>query len=331
MSSTSAYKPEKRRFQLNRVKTLTSIFLIVSFLAVGMTAAKRGSVGSAGQASKKGNSGEVEIQNLTPAIPSKEYVYAGGRLIATEEPQHTVTIGVFDPSTRTFYLRNSNSAGFADVTIANFGPIGAIPVVGDWDGNGTTSIGVYDPSTQTFYLRNSNTVGFADITVQFGPPGAIPVVGDWDGNGTSTIGVYVPGTSPNNPPTFYLRNTNTPGFADITVAYGPFGATPVVGNWDGDTTTNGTTTIGVYDPATRTFYLRNSNTAGVADITVQYGPSGATPFVGDWGGDRSTTIGCYVSDTTFYLRNSNTIGDADLTFQYGPAGATPLAGDWDGL
>jgi len=40
-----------------------------------------------------------------------------------------------------------------------------IPIVGDWDGNGTTTIGVYEPSTASFYLRNSNTPGVADITI----------------------------------------------------------------------------------------------------------------------------------------------------------------------
>ena len=35
----------------------------------------------------KGTSGGVSVASFAPANPSKEYVYAGGRLIATEEPQ----------------------------------------------------------------------------------------------------------------------------------------------------------------------------------------------------------------------------------------------------
>ena len=184
------------------------------------------------------------------------------------------TIGTYSSSDRTFYLRNTNNGGDADFTI-QYGPAGAIPVVGDWDGNGTTTIGVYDPSSRTFYLRNNNNVGFADFIVQYGPAGAVPVVGDWDGNGTTTIGVYDPGSR-----TFYLRNSNSIGFADFMIQYGPAGVTPVVGDFDG----NGTTTIGVYEMSTRTFYLRNSNTIGNADITVSYGPSGATPLSGNWDG-----------------------------------------------
>jgi hypothetical protein len=233
----------------------------------------------------------------------------------------STTIGVYRPSNLTFYLRNSNTQGFADLIIP-FGPSGITPIAGDWDGNGTTTIGVYDPATQTFYLRNSNNQGLADITLQFGPSGAIPVVGDWNGDGVVTIGVYDPATQ-----TFYLRNSNTQGFADLTIPYGPSGAKPIAGDWDG----NGTTTIGVYDPATRTFYLRNSNTIGLADLTIQYGPSGATPIVGDWNGDGVVTIGVYDPATqTFYLRNSNSLGFADLNIVYGAPGDLPLAGNWDG-
>jgi hypothetical protein len=236
-------------------------------------------------------------------------------------PTGTDTIGVYYPTNETFYLRNTNSPGFADMTI-QYGPPGATPIAGDWDGNGTTTIGVYDPPSRTFYLRNTNSPGFADVTIQYGPAGATPIVGDWDGNGTTTIGVYDPTTQ-----TFYLRNSNTLGPADITIRYGPPGAIPIVGDWDGD----GSVTIGVYDPSSQTFYLRNSNTPGIADVTVMYGPTTATPVVGDWNGDGTTTIGVYLpSNQTFYLRNSNSAGFADMTVQYGPSGAIRVVGNWDG-
>lgn len=250
------------------------------------------------------------------------YVVGGGAVnrIANPSPPPRHTLGAYEDGT--FYLRNSNTAGFADLTIP-FGPAGAMPVVGDWDGDGIVTIGAYDQATRTFYLRNSNTPGVANITIQFGPTGSVPVVGDWDGNGITTIGVYDPSNQ-----TFYLRNSNTGGFADQVVRYGPAGAIPVVGDWDG----NVTTTLGVYDPATRTFYLRNSNTAGVADITVAYGPTGSVPVVGDWDGNGTTTLGVYnTSSRTFYLRNSNSAGLADLTITYGPPSSEPVVGDWNGL
>ena len=257
-------------------------------------------------------------------VPGSPLFFTTGSYSVLGFPASTAftKIGIYSSSERTFYLRNSNSAGFADFNI-QYGPAGAIPIVGDWDGNLTATIGVYDPANQTFYLRNSNTPGFADLTIRYGPPGAIPLAGDWDGNGTVTIGVYDPSNQ-----TFYLRNSNTPGFADLTIRYGPAGATPVVGDWNGD----GTATIGVYDASNQTFYLRNTNSLGFADLTIRYGPSSATPVVGDWDGNGTATIGVYdPSNQTFYLRNSNSPGFADLTFRYGPSGAAPVAGNWNGL
>jgi hypothetical protein len=170
----------------------------------------------------------------------------------------TVTIGLFNPNTNIFYLRNSNTAGNSDITV-NFGNSGWVPIVGDWDGNGTTTIGVYNAGA--FYLRNSNTAGNADLAFTYGNSGWTPLSGDWDGDHTTTIGVD------DNASTFYLRNSNSSGNADLTFTYGNSIWAPVMGDWDG----NGTTTVGVYDHSASTFYLRNSNSTGNADITVPYG------------------------------------------------------------
>ena len=186
----------------------------------------------------------------------------------------TDTIGIFRPSTNTFFLRNSNTVGPGEIVVP-LGTVNDTPLVGDWDGDGTTTIGVYRPSTQTFFLRNSNTFGPGEIVIPYGDTGDIPLAGDWDGTGTATIGVYRPSTS-----TFFLRNSNTPGAGDIVIPYGDAGDIPVVGDWDG----NGTTTIGVYRPSTHTFFLRNSNTPGLGEIVVPYGDSGDIPVVGNWDG-----------------------------------------------
>ena len=196
-------------------------------------------------------------------------------------PTHTrATIGVYDPSSQTFYLRNTNSPGLADLTI-QYGPPGAIPLVGDWDGDGIETIGLYDPAHAAFFLRNSNSSGTADISFNFGPAGLgfIPLVGDWNGDGVDTIGLYNPAGA-----AFFLRNSNSSGTADISFNFGPagLGFIPLVGDWNGD----GVDTIGLYNPAAAEFFLRNSNTGGIADISFAYGPAGLgfIPLVGDWDG-----------------------------------------------
>jgi hypothetical protein len=243
--------------------------------------------------------------------------------------RHTDTVGLYNPATGTSFLRNSNTAGPADLTF-RFGPAPSTwtSLSGNWDADWDDTIGLYDPAGGKFYLRNSNSGGPADLTFRFGPAASTwkPIIGDWNGDDTDTIGLYSQTTG-----TVYLRNSNSAGSADLTFRFGPAPTTwlPITGDWDGD----GIDTIGLYSQATGTFYLRNSNSAGPADLTFRFGPapSGWLPIAGDWNSDGIDTIGLY--DPTagkFYLRNANSAGVADLTFRYGPAPSTwkPIVGEW---
>ena len=287
-------------------------------------------VDAAGNAYVTGTTSSANFPTRNPVQPS--LAGSPNAFIARISP--VVTVGLHNPATSTFFLRNSNTSGVADLTFA-YGPAGAgwIPLVGHWTGPGTTTVGLYNPATGTFFLRTSNTGGIADLTFTYGPAGAgwIPLVGDWTGQGKVTVGLYDPLTS-----TFYLHNSNTGGVADLTFTYGPAGAgwIPIAGDWTG----NGVDTVGLYNPFTSTFFLRNSNTSGIADLTFTYGPAGAgwIPLASDWTGQGRVTVGLYDPVTsTFYLRNSNSSGVADLTFGYGPAGASPpwrpVAGVWAGF
>jgi hypothetical protein len=97
----------------------------------------------------------------------------------------------------------------------------------------------------------------------------------------------------------------------------------------------GINTIGLYNPAGGAFFLRNTNSSGVADIAFSFGPAGMgfLPIAGDWDGSGTDTIGLYnPAGGAFFLRNSNSTGIADISFAYGPAGMgfVPIVGDWDG-
>jgi len=260
--------------------------------------------------------------------------------------------GLYNPATPTFYLRNENNNGDADVTFAyNGNEVGLDPIAGDWDGNGKVTVGLYDPQTSIFYLRNSNTEGSANTIFQYGPAGLptgsqwIPVAGDWNGDGKDSIGLYNPATS-----TFHLRNTTSlqgpkdKGYADVTFNYGWVPAAgkpaliPLAGDWNHD----GYDSIGLYNPATSTFYLRNTtslqgpNDKGYADVTFTYGKANAgwKPIAGDWDGNGTDTIGLYnPAISKFFLRNTNNTGYADETFTFEGAGAgcLPIAGDWNGV
>ena|SRR6266567_8827893 len=221
------------------------------------------------------------------------------------------SIGLYNPTTATFMLRNSNTPGNADIT-AVFGNANWVPLVGDWNNDGKDTIGVYDPSTARFYLSNSNTSPNSDISSVFGSGGNwVPLAGDWDNYLGSTIGVYDPSTA-----RFYLSNYNTNPQTNYSAVFGSGGNwVPLAGNWDGYLST----TIGVYNPTLARFYLSNSNTSPQTDYTAVFGSGGTwEPVVGDWDGNGTTTIGIYDhAGSTFYLSNSNTSGIANITVPYG--------------
>jgi parallel beta-helix repeat protein len=237
--------------------------------------------------------------------------------------QVSTTVGVLDPGTATWYLKNTNQAGAPDILPFQYGAPTWTPLTGDWDGNGTDTPGVFDPTTATWYLRNSNSAGAPDITpFAYGMAGWIPVVGDWDGNGTVTIGVVDPLTL-----TWYLKNSNGPGAWDISFRYGQAGDVPVVGDWDGD----GVTTIGVWRPGTATWYLKDSNTPGAPDVSpFAYGQAGDVPVAGDWNADGATTVGVFRPGTaSWFLRNSNTPGAPDIgPFAYGGTNWLPVTSSY---
>jgi hypothetical protein len=60
-----------------------------------------------------------------------------------------------------------------------------------------------------------------------------------------------------------------------------------VGDWDGD----GKDTIGVFRAGI--WFLRNTNTTGMADQTFAYGLATDQPVAGDWDGDGLATIGVF--------------------------------------
>ncbi len=235
------------------------------------------------------------------------------------------TVGVFDPATANWYLRNDNSPGAPNTGPFAYGGAGWSPVVGDWDGDGRQTIGVFDPSSATWYLKNSNAAGAPDIApFAYGGPGWIPVAGDWDGNGTTTVGVFDPATA-----TWYLKNSNSAGAPDFTpFQYGGPGWIPLVGDWSG----SGKTGIGVFDPSTATFYLKNSVGPGAPDFKpFAYGAAGWVPVAGDWDGDGKDSVGVFDPGfATWYLKNVPTSGPPDIApFAYGGANWRPVPGRWN--
>jgi hypothetical protein len=267
---------------------------------------------------------EIEGQGLT----ADSHTFSVG---VSQASSLASTPALVDPASAVFYIKHTNSGGYADAAYGYGAPnSGWIPLAGDWDGDGMTTVGMYDPSSSCFYLTNASGGGMAQITFGFGQANAgwLPVVGDWNGDNVDTVGLYDPQSS-----CFLLSNKNQSGFADLAFGYGSPGAgwTPIAGDFDGD----GIDGVGLYATSSSTFYLRDSTTTGMANYTVAFGQGGAgwKPILGDWNADGQDTIAVYdPASGTFYERDSNTSGYAEHTFGFGETnrGWLPLAGDWNG-
>lgn len=184
-------------------------------------------------------------------------------------------IGIYDPTTARFHLRNALSGGVADHEIW-FGNFGDQPIAGDWDGDGQDDIGVYDPPTQRFHFFMLNGTP-APASIFYGSPGDRPLVGDWNGDGKDEIGVYNPVNRH-----FYRRLSA----GDTRESWiGDPGDVPLTGDWNGDRVSE----LGVYRPATGYFYFFTS--AGQPAGSVHYGDPGNSPIIGDWDGRTGDTQG----------------------------------------
>jgi hypothetical protein len=111
-----------------------------------------------------------------------------------------------------------------------------LPVVGDWNGDGTTKLGLFRPSTGQWFLdadgnKSWNSCPSDRCIEAFGAPGDRPVVGDWNGSGKSSIGVFRPSTGE------WFLDFNDNGIWDgcdsdsCGTSFGAEGDIPIVGKW----------------------------------------------------------------------------------------------------
>jgi hypothetical protein len=235
-------------------------------------------------------------------------------VILNRGPQST-NIGVYRPATMQFVGRAARP-GFSDDQYSGFrityGNPGDLPVIGDWNGNGTQTQGTFRAGV--WHFKNTLRTGVADYSRTYGRPGDRPVVGDWNGDGIQTIGVRRGNL-------FLLSDSTLSPKTAYQFRYGDPGDIPVVGDWDGD----GVDTVGVYRSGT--WLLRSANSAGPTNLMVRFGSAADRPVVGDWDSDGRVSLG-YFRQGGWYLANSITRPALDVYVAYGDSTAQPLTGNW---
>lgn len=235
------------------------------------------------------------------------------------------TVGLYEPATTNFLLRNTISpTGQANIISVDFGQAGDIPVNADWNGDGIDTTGTFNAGVWRY--RNLNVFpGYPTLpfTFNFGQVGDVPLAGDWNGDGIETPGIFRPSTQE-----FLLSDSLANPLADHVVKFGVAGDLPVIGDWDGD----GIDTPGTYRPSDGRFRLTNALTSTpVANNTFLLGANIDLPIAGDWNGDGFDDVGLWKPSTFTFSFDTNKADGADLaSLVFGSAGNLPLAGEWEG-
>jgi serine-aspartate repeat-containing protein C/D/E len=248
-----------------------------------------------------------------------------------------------------------------------FGIPGAIPVVGDWNGDGRSEIGLYLKGEWFLDLNGNGQWDADDLWAKLGSEGDRPVVGDWDGDGKDDIGVFGPewagdprhmdaepglpdlanprgqipeAQRPKNPPPDPLQATDGQrlmrlgargrergDLIDHVFQFGGAADVPIAGDWNGD----GIRSVGVFRNGKWHFDMDGDGRWSEGDQIAQFGQEGDIPVVGDFNGDGIDEIGIYRAGKWIIDTNGNRQIDADdREFQMGTSADKPVVGDWNG-
>ncbi|MEA3510358.1 MAG: LCP family protein, partial [Actinomycetota bacterium] len=183
------------------------------------------------------------------------------------------TVGTYDPETATVTLRNTNSAGEADL-LYTLGLSGDIPIAGNFDGDDTDTVSVFRPSDGFVYVYNTSGSDIGEPVATYTPANSAGYLfaADFNGDGTDTIGSWESATGT-------VAISTAAGALDSEFTFAAAGTRFFVGDWTGD----GTDTPGSFDPATATVHLRYENTDGGPDETYPWGTSSWLPVAGHFG------------------------------------------------
>jgi hypothetical protein len=216
----------------------------------------------------------------TPQL-SKEYIYAGSRLLAVEDAAASAIppadLAVWRPSDGYWYC--VGGTGSTPFTTA-WGTSGDIPAQGDYDGDGKTDLAIFRPSTNTWWIYPSG--GASAYTVSIGASGGTPAQADYDGDGKTDPAVFQSGAW-----NIFKSSTQTA----VSASFGLSGDLLAPADYDGD----GKADLAVWRGGTTgTFYVLKSTDGQT--LTQNLGTTGDTPVPGDYDGD---------SKADFALRSGN--------------------------
>jgi len=264
----------------------------------------------------------------TPLPLSKEYIYAGSRLLAVEDanavaaPPADIAVWRVSAGSGTWYVMGQT--GSANTSMA-WGGGSDIPVPGDYDGDGKTDFSIYRPSTGVWWIFYSSTSTYDGINYG-GTAGDIPVAADFDGDGMTDLGIARADLT-NSEMDWYV---DLSGGGYLSMAFGDDADVPNAADFDGD----GKADIGVYRESNGNFYYDHSSdanytTAYIGASTLNCSPSWKCAVSSDYDGDGKADPAIYKESTAYwYIFQSTT--NSLVSMNWGSSGNFPVQNDYDG-
>ncbi len=246
----------------------------------------------------------------TPQL-SKSYVYAGSRLLASEDKNATAVppadLGIWRPKTGEWWILSGGQIIF------EYGQNGDQPVQGDFDGDGKTDFSVFRPSNGIWYIRYSSDD--SDHWYSFPSGTYIPVPADYNGDGRTDAALW----DSNSPYAWHIQLSGSNAY---TQYFGTEDDIPVPADYDGD----GVADLAVRRPGTTQFYIKKSSDGTIYNLS--YGLSADVPKCADYDGDGRADIALFrPSDATWYILNSAT--NQTTAVQYGLEEDELVPNDYD--
>lgn len=263
----------------------------------------------------RNSTAEPPLPTATPQL-SKEYIYAGSRLLAVEDANATTAppadLAVWRPSTGVWYVLGGPGS---QQTTQTWGVQGDVPVPGDYDGDGRTDFAIMRPGTSANHWWVMYSGNLAMIDFAFGVAGDKEAPADYDGDGKTDFAVYKPATG-----VWYIQGSTT-GYYTATWG-GQTSDVPAPADYDGD----GRADVAVYRNSNTSFYTVNSSSGALNTYSVGYSGS---PVPGDYDGDGRSDPAVFETSTGYWRIRKTTTGTVWTSSAWGVSSDITVPNDYD--
>ena len=274
-------------------RALASVALVVSLLVAAVAVVNWGGSRATTQGTKEKKSGAMSIESFAAGSPSKEYVYAGGRLIATEESSGGASWRVTSMATDwlTSHSIGRRTLGNLPVRLELHNSL--VALLG-WNGVSLrwsrTLMATERPTRHTSFPRQE---GKARLTQS--------------SNQQQTLTI--------NQPLF------------VSAGWPVLGDTPIAADFDGD----GKADPGIWRSSDGVWIIPKSSSNYASYIFAQWGASGDVPIAADFDGDHKADIGFYRNGLWGVLKSSQSYDLSSAQFfSWGASGLAPTVAEFDG-